>query len=82
MASCDTHLRIPSRVLFLAPAIRAVSSTMQLNILRFGCSGVRSGARIRPSSGLGRGGNVLRRILWARASAEEADVYCFVQQEW
>ena len=29
-----THFRIPSRVLFLRPAIRAVSSTMQLKSLR------------------------------------------------
>lgn len=63
IAPCDTHLRMPSRVLFLAPAIKAVSSMMQLKTLRFGCSGGRSGARMRPSSGLGRGGRVLRRIV-------------------
>jgi hypothetical protein len=59
MASCVIHLRMPSRVLFLAPAISAVSSTMQLKTLRLGGSGA---ARRRLSSGRGRGGNVLRRM--------------------
>ena len=58
MAPCEIHLRMPSRVLFLTPAIRAVSSTMQLKTLRVGGSGVRAAA-----SGLGRGGNWPRRIV-------------------
>jgi hypothetical protein len=53
---------MPSRVLFFTPAIRAVSSTMQLNILRLGGSG----ARIVASGFAVRGGKVLRRILAAR----------------
>ena len=69
MESCDIHLRMPSRVLFLAPAIKAVSSTMQLKILRFGGSSV----RMRLSSDRGLGGNVLRRILAAAAAAGVAN---------
>jgi hypothetical protein len=61
MEPCATHLRMPSRVLFLTPAIRAVSSTMQLNSLRFGGSGV----RVAASGFATRGGKVLRRILGA-----------------
>lgn len=64
------HLRIPSRVLFLTPAIRAVSSTMQLKTLRVGCSGGAdgagcadcAGARRRAPSALGRRGSAFRRI--------------------
>ena len=55
-----THLRMPSRVLFFTPAIRAVSSTMQLNILRVGISGARMVVR---SLGLGRSGKAVRRIV-------------------
>lgn len=66
IASWEIHLRIPSRVLFFAPAMSAVSSTMQLKTFRLGCSGVRSGALSRPPSGRGRGGKVLRRILKGR----------------
>lgn len=59
MASWEIHLRMPSRVLFLTPAIRAVSSTMQLNTLRLGGSG----ARMAVSGLLGREGKVLRRMV-------------------
>jgi len=62
MEPWETHLRTPSRVLFFTPAIRAVSSTMQLNILR--CGG--SGARVVAAGLAVRGGKVLRRILAAR----------------
>jgi hypothetical protein len=68
MAPCDTHLRMPSRVLRLTPAIRAVSSTMQLNTLRVGFSigvgagCVGAGERMRMSLAWGRSGNVLRRM--------------------
>jgi hypothetical protein len=51
---------MPSRVLFFTPAIRAVSSTMQLNILRVGISGARMVVR---SLGLGRSGKAVRRII-------------------
>lgn len=44
MAPCEIHLRMPSRVLFFTPAIKAVSSTMQLKILRLGGSGARMAA--------------------------------------
>jgi hypothetical protein len=46
-------------VLFFTPAIRAVSSTMQLNILRWGGSG----ARMVAVGFAVRGGKVLRRIF-------------------
>jgi hypothetical protein len=63
MEPCETHLRMPSRVLFFTPAISAVSSTMQLNILRWGGSG----ARMAASGLVTRGGKVLRRIFEARS---------------
>jgi hypothetical protein len=58
MEPWESHLRTPSRVLFLTPAIRAVSSTMQLNILRWGGSG----ARMVAAGFADRGGKVQRRI--------------------
>jgi hypothetical protein len=47
-------------VLFFTPAIKAVSSTIQLNILRVGFSGARIVVR---SSGLDRTGKALRRMV-------------------
>jgi hypothetical protein len=69
MEPWDTHLRMPSRVLFLTPAIRAVSSTMQLNILRWGGSG----ARAATSGFVARGGKVLRRMV----SSALLERWCF-----
>jgi len=59
MAPCEIHLRMPSRVLFLTPAIKAVSSTMQLKILRLGGSGARMAAVLA----VARGGCGLPRML-------------------
>jgi hypothetical protein len=61
MAPCDTHFRMPSRVLGLTPAIKAVSSTMQLKTLRVGCSETRP----RASRGLALG------VKWLRGMAQE-----------
>lgn len=44
MAPLLIHLRMPSRVLFLTPARKADSSTIQLNIFRAGASGLGSRA--------------------------------------
>lgn len=61
MAPCEIHLRIPSRVLFFTPAIKAVSSTMQLKTLRLGGSGARTAVVLA----LARGGNgLLRMVIW------------------
>jgi hypothetical protein len=76
MEPCETHLRMPSRVLFLTPAISAVSSTMQLNILRWGGSG----ARMAASGLVTRGGKVLRRICAARSSSEGEGVVMVTAQ--
>jgi hypothetical protein len=56
---------MPSRVLFLTPAIRAVSSAMQWNTLRLGGSGARTAAAAASAFAV-RGGKVLRRILGER----------------
>lgn len=68
MASWEIHLRMPSRVLFLTPAIRAVSSTMQLKTLRLGGSG----ARMAISGLEGREGSVLRRMVAVMGTAAGA----------
>jgi hypothetical protein len=59
MAPCEIHLRMPSRVLFLTPAIKAVSSTMQLKTLRLGGSGARMAAVLA----VARGGCGLPRMV-------------------
>ena len=63
-------------MLFFTPAIKAVSSTMQLNILRFGGSG----ARMVASGFAARGGKVLRRIVDSARCERERGCVVSAQQ--
>jgi hypothetical protein len=68
---------MPSRVLFLTPAIRAVSSAMQWNTLRLGGSGARTAAAAAAASAFAvRGGKVLRRILGRVRVVVKVDSEC------